>query len=237
VVLLKGQVRDAGTKAPLEAFVQLYDTERKKLHQFKRTLSKDGSFELYIAGGRVYDFSVATLSGNYTFYAETMDLRELTSSTRQNLQVDLQPIGSKVSFELNALEFENDSTLSELASFELQRLFKMLKRNPDKAIEIAVHRETYQEDTTLLATEPVQEILKDDALLDSASMDSLNYQLPPPPPDATELKAKAIAEYLLRKGVPAHLVEAKGYADQEPIAPNDTPENKLLNNRIEVRFR
>ncbi len=237
VVLLKGQVRDAQTQAPLEAFVQLYDTERKKLHQFKRTLSKDGSFELYIAGGRVYDFSVVTMSGNYTFYAETMDLRVLNSSTREKLQVDLQPIGSKVSFELNAIEFENDSTLSELASFELQRLFKMLKRNPDKAIEIAVHREAYEEDTTSMAIEQPVEYLDQTVAMDSTETDSIGYEPPPPPPDATELRAKAIAEYLLRKGVPAHLVEAKGYADQEPIAPNDTPENKLLNRRIEVRFR
>ncbi len=30
------------------------------------------------------------------------------------------------------------------------------------------------------------------------------------------------------------MVEARGYGADRPIAPNDTPENKLLNRRIEV---
>jgi len=238
VVLLKGQVRDVGDQSPLQAFVQLYDAQSKKLIQFKRTNVKDGSFELYIAGGRIYDFSVVTLAGNYTFYAETKDLTGLATSTRERVQIDLQPVRNQVSFELKALDFENDSTLSELASFELQRLYKLLKKNPDKAIEIAVHREAVEEDTTSVVefiTEsgaPEIEVVGDTILTDSSQI-----EIAPPPPDPTELRAQAIAQYLLKKGVPAHLVEAKGYADEEPIAPNDTDENKMLNRRIEIRFR
>ena len=55
-----------------------------------------------------------------------------------------------------------------------------------------------------------------------------------PMPDPTEIQAQAISRYLQERGVPEYLLEPKGYADSQPVAPNDTEEQRLLNRRVEV---
>ena len=52
----------------------------------------------------------------------------------------------------------------------------------------------------------------------------------------SEGRAQSVVEYLIN-GYPfitAGMVESRGYGEDQPIAPNDTPENKQLNRRIEA---
>lgn len=46
-------------------------------------------------------------------------------------------------------------------------------------------------------------------------------------------RAEAVAAYLARSGVRPERLEAVGYGQSVPVAPNDTPENKAKNRRIE----
>lgn len=48
-------------------------------------------------------------------------------------------------------------------------------------------------------------------------------------------RADAVKDYLAAQGIPAESMTARGYGPDQPIAPNDTPENKALNRRIEFR--
>jgi chemotaxis protein MotB len=47
-------------------------------------------------------------------------------------------------------------------------------------------------------------------------------------------RAYMVVEYLQKKGIPANRLVASGRADTAPIYPNDTPEHKALNNRVEI---
>lgn len=47
-------------------------------------------------------------------------------------------------------------------------------------------------------------------------------------------RAVTVAYYLLQKGVPERYLAVCGYADQRPIAPNDTPEGRTRNRRVEI---
>ncbi len=49
-------------------------------------------------------------------------------------------------------------------------------------------------------------------------------------------RAGSAARYLIGMGVPATGVKAVGYADTRPLVPNDTPENRAKNRRIEFLF-
>lgn len=49
-------------------------------------------------------------------------------------------------------------------------------------------------------------------------------------------RAKVVVEALVTKGIPAGRLLAKGYGKTQPIAPNDTPENKQLNRRTEFKI-
>lgn len=61
---------------------------------------------------------------------------------------------------------------------------------------------------------------------DNEGLDSKNLSL-------SESRAKAIADYLIHKGIDATRVKAIGFGKTKPIAPNTTTEGKKLNRRIE----
>lgn len=47
-------------------------------------------------------------------------------------------------------------------------------------------------------------------------------------------RSDAVRELLINAGVPSSRVRAEGRADGEPVAPNDSPENRSLNRRVEI---
>lgn len=50
-------------------------------------------------------------------------------------------------------------------------------------------------------------------------------------------RARAVADYLIRAGVDPNKLVAIGYGETRPVAPNDTPENRARNRRIEFTVR
>ena len=51
----------------------------------------------------------------------------------------------------------------------------------------------------------------------------------------SEERAKAVVDYLVAQGIDASRLEWKGYAFTQPIAPNDTPEGREKNRRVEFK--
>jgi chemotaxis protein MotB len=47
-------------------------------------------------------------------------------------------------------------------------------------------------------------------------------------------RAVSVLEFMIAQGMPAASVAAAGYADMDPVAPNDSEPNKELNRRIEI---
>lgn len=55
---------------------------------------------------------------------------------------------------------------------------------------------------------------------------------------AAASRAVPVVRYLLvHSGVAADRLTASGRADSQPLAPNDTEENRALNRRVEISFR
>jgi outer membrane protein OmpA-like peptidoglycan-associated protein len=50
----------------------------------------------------------------------------------------------------------------------------------------------------------------------------------------SQQRAEAVLFYLIGKGIPAHRLRARGFGPDDPIAPNNTPEGRALNRRIEM---
>ncbi|MDB5273404.1 MAG: ompA [Chitinophagaceae bacterium] len=63
---------------------------------------------------------------------------------------------------------------------------------------------------------------------DSDGNDELNLKL-------SQARAKAVLDYVVKKGVLADRMTSKGYGETQPMAPNDTPENKQMNRRTEIK--
>ncbi len=61
------------------------------------------------------------------------------------------------------------------------------------------------------------------------------------PPDnvcdeLSESRAKAVADYLVGKGIPGERVKFKGYGKRYPISPNTTKEGRKKNQRVEIKI-
>lgn len=52
----------------------------------------------------------------------------------------------------------------------------------------------------------------------------------------SDQRAQAVVDYLAERGLEKSRLTAKGFGETKPIAPNDTPENKQLNRRIEFEI-
>jgi len=51
----------------------------------------------------------------------------------------------------------------------------------------------------------------------------------------SEARANAVRNYLIKKGVPAERMTARGYGETMPIANNTTPEGRAVNRRVELK--
>jgi outer membrane protein OmpA-like peptidoglycan-associated protein len=49
-------------------------------------------------------------------------------------------------------------------------------------------------------------------------------------------RAKAVADWLIKRGIPAARVQYKGYGKRSPIATNETPEGRKSNQRVEIKI-
>jgi chemotaxis protein MotB len=50
----------------------------------------------------------------------------------------------------------------------------------------------------------------------------------------SQKRAEAVMEFLVSRGVKPELVRAKGWGEQQPIAPNDTAAGRAQNRRVEI---
>jgi outer membrane protein OmpA-like peptidoglycan-associated protein len=64
---------------------------------------------------------------------------------------------------------------------------------------------------------------------DSDGSDTYNEKL-------SQSRSQSVVDYLTEKGIPAARMVAAGYGEKVPVAANDTPENKQLNRRTELKI-
>ena len=50
----------------------------------------------------------------------------------------------------------------------------------------------------------------------------------------SERRAEAVKDYLVKQGVPAPSITARGFGESRAVASNDTPEGRQRNRRVEV---
>jgi len=52
--------------------------------------------------------------------------------------------------------------------------------------------------------------------------------------DLSQKRAEAVMQHMISQGVKKDMIEAKGWGDANPVAPNDTQEGRAMNRRVEV---
>ena len=47
-------------------------------------------------------------------------------------------------------------------------------------------------------------------------------------------RAQAVANYLIEKGIEESRLQVEGHGEAKPMVPNDSPENRAINRRVEL---
>jgi len=69
-------------------------------------------------------------------------------------------------------------------------------------------------------------VIEMSAHTDSFGSDDYNFNL-------SDNRARSVMQYILSKGIDPKRITSQGYGESKPVAPNDTPENRQLNRRVE----
>ncbi len=132
---LNGTVKDATNLKPIVATIRVVDDKGEVITEAKSNL-KTGIFMCsFIAGD---NFSVEVLADDYWYYAEKLYDNQLVTFKNLRKNVLLKGITVGQLIPMRTLLFESGSTeIAPTAFPELERLLKMLKKNP--TVKIAVH--------------------------------------------------------------------------------------------------
>lgn len=82
---------------------------------------------------------------------------------------------------------------------------------------------------SLVLTEYDKTIIEIMGHTDSDGSDAYNL-------DLSRRRAQAVGNHLVGKGVASMRIVTEGFGERYPVAPNDTPEGKQLNRRVELRL-
>jgi OOP family OmpA-OmpF porin len=97
----------------------------------------------------------------------------------------------------------------------------------DKLLEISFP--LLDEVARVLAENEQIEVIQIEGHTDSTGGAARNREL-------SKLRAESVREYLIGKGIAKGRMTAKGFGPDRPIAPNDTPEGREANRRVEFNI-
>ncbi len=208
VTYVKAIIRDASTKKPLSARVEIYELQSGSLFTSLQT-DDEGTFLSTLPAGK--DYALHVSKDGYLFYSEHFALRDRGSVDNPFLiEVNLQAIG-KVDADslggpvvLRNVFFETGSAaLLPESKVELDKLVSFLEANPTLRIQINGHT-------------------------DSVGSEEDNMQL-------SIARARAVYDYLVNHGIDAGRLSYKGFGESRPFSSNDTEEGRRLNRRTEFQ--
>jgi outer membrane protein OmpA-like peptidoglycan-associated protein/tetratricopeptide (TPR) repeat protein len=141
LAILKGVIRDAKTKVPLEAKIEIYDNEKNELVTTVMSDSKTGGYLVSLPGGKNY--GIAVKADGYLFHSENVDIPKASGYREYEKNIDLKKVEVGETIVLRNIFFDYDkATLRDESRNELERLVKLMKDNPTLRIEISGHTDS-----------------------------------------------------------------------------------------------
>lgn len=171
VMKLEGIVTDAAGGL-IPAYISVTDLRTSSRFFTGRPDAKDGSYNVYLKEGTVYELSVDPESGNYTYFSKRFDLTGNPNLNVQRISTALKPLGAGDELELEAIRFKPYSHQLDGADSELRRLSRLLKSNPQFSYELQVLLIGYREDT-VQNNPDLTELALDSVIIQLDDIDSL----------------------------------------------------------------
>lgn len=148
ITYIKGNVFDAGTKAPVEADVQLYDLKTGNLATGAYSDPKTGEFLVCLPSG---EYALNASADGYLFFSKNYAVATSTVTEPVTLDVPLSPLTAGSTIALRNIFFNTASyELLPTSNAELDKLVKLLQGNPTLRIELGGHTDNVGADAANL---------------------------------------------------------------------------------------
>jgi outer membrane protein OmpA-like peptidoglycan-associated protein len=209
VTYLKAQVTDAATGFDLQAEVELVQLSTGLVYTEAIT-TESGEFLICLPSGDDYALNVSRKG--YLFYSENFALKEATSFAAPfEANVKLQPIDVAIA---NTNENETKTVILKNVFFEsgVADLKSISKSELDKLV-------------ILLNENPTMKI-QINGHTDNVGNPETNQNL-------SLNRATSVMNYVIKNGIEATRLTAKGFGESQPIDTNETTEGRKNNRRTE----
>jgi len=201
LVILKGKITSAITGKPIAANITVVDNKTNQVKGVFSSNSFSGRYTVILPTGGNYGVSVD--ADGYLFHSENIDVPIVEQFLEVSKDIALESLTPNSLTNLKNVFFESGKDVINPLSFpELDRLYKVLKNNPELFLEVAGHT-------------------------DSVGDDNDNLKL-------SQMRADAIKNYLVNKGIDPKRFFTVGYGEEFPIGPNSTEEGRKMNRRTEI---
>lgn len=140
VSYIKGTVRDALTRKPLDSNIELIELEHGNTAVYSKSDKINGEFIVVLPGGA--DYALNVNRQGYLFYSHHFALDSVVSGILNPVILDiyLKPIELGQVVILKNVFFAHDSyELETVSQAELSRLIKFMNENPEIILEISGH--------------------------------------------------------------------------------------------------
>ncbi|WP_158826225.1 OmpA family protein [Mucilaginibacter lacusdianchii] len=138
VIYVKGSVKDAASKQPLEASVEITDLENNRSVYQNYSTPQNGDFLATLPVGKIYGLTIS--KNGYIFYSENFSLKGSQPQKDYQISVSLDPIEIGKRAVLKNIFFDtNQFDLKPESQSALQKLSEFLSLNSTVRIEISGH--------------------------------------------------------------------------------------------------
>lgn len=201
LIVLKGKVFGKDDQLPVGTMIQVIDNETEEVISVFNSNSSSGKYIVLLEPGKNYGLYIE--QPGFLPYSDNVYVPEKNEfyEVVKDMYLERLVVGSMSN--LKNVFFDHDkATLRPESHIELDKVFKLIKDNPDMYFEVAGHT-------------------------DSVGTNDYNHKL-------SQERAKAVVDYLIKKGIEASRLYPVGYGEDFFVAPNATPEGRQLNRRTEL---
>lgn len=144
VTYVKGSVKDAKSKQPISATVEIIDLSNSRM-VYQNDINEQGHFLATLTSGRNYLLNIS--KQGYMFYSENFALAGDTTKKQFEIEVPMQVIAAGNKVVLKNIFFDtNKFDLKSESKIEMQKILIFLAQNPGVNIELSGHTDNVGND-------------------------------------------------------------------------------------------